>query len=97
MKTWKFDWNGHHFAIEVNEDYGFAGLWRTSESILRVDGRQVDRQSSLWSWFLYLWHAPPTLATAVVGKDGQTCAIRVDFGSRCDCRVFADSNEVFKA
>ena len=47
MKTWTFDWNGHHFEVEVDEQYGFVGSWRWNQLILRVDEREVDRQSSM--------------------------------------------------
>lgn len=97
MKIWEFDWNGHHFEIELDQHYGTVGLWHTTESILRVDGRKVDRQISTRPWLLYLGHAAPTLATAIIGEDGKTCSIRVDFGTTFDCRVLADGNEVFKA
>lgn len=97
MKIWEFDWNGHHFEVELDQHYGPAGLWRTSESILRVDGRKVDRQTSTRPWLLYIGHQAPTLTTAIVGEDGKTYSIRVDFGIISDCRVLAEGNEVFKA
>lgn len=93
LETWECEWEDHKIEAELADDQTFT--WRRERGILRVDGKRVDDQKTSRVFPFSLWQAKPVLTAAILGRDGQPHALRVEFHLWEPCCIMVDGKQIF--